>query len=436
MLRSCLILLIAYGLLWAGYAWWVSAMFDPPWLYAGAGVAALLVGGSLGALFNARVAYREWSLVVAARHGLPWSDGRWTAVVGEIHPVAEAMTAPFSGETCVLCEYDVSSGRRRSSSSGGENDNPGSDFTGFLMKECVVRSQAGDVRLLGFPNLVGFGERVCDSASAVGNARRFLTTTPLEDFSGMKLVTIFSAIKAAWTDDDGLVTKNLKLTKRSPEELFSSYSERGTEVGSFEGEPAEDDEEADESDEDGIDSDLEDESDEDLDLDGEDDDEEDLRPGIPLLKEKRVKVGETVCAIGIYSGERRGLVPGGLGADHFIKLIRGKTEAIERQSWISVLGNIFGGIAGLIMVHLIAIGVMAAARHDSKQQRKRQEEAFEIVRSDAPNVARLEKLMGRGVDINAVDGQGRTLLGAAKEPAAIQWLKERGAEATPVLEQR
>ena len=47
MLRSCLMLLIAYGLLWAGYSWWLGAMFDPPWLYVGAGVAALLVGGCL-----------------------------------------------------------------------------------------------------------------------------------------------------------------------------------------------------------------------------------------------------------------------------------------------------------------------------------------------------------------------------------------------------
>jgi hypothetical protein len=101
-----------------------------------------------------------------------------------------------------------------------------------------------------------------------------------------------------------------------------------------------------------------------------------------------------------------------------------------------VLGNVFGGLLGLVVLHLIAIGVMAAAKYDPKQQRQRQEEAFEIVRSDNPNLSRLEKLLGRGVDRNAVDGQGRTLLGAAKQPVAIQWLKERGAEEKAVLEQR
>jgi len=433
MLRSCLMLLIAYGLLWAGYTWWLGAMFDPPWLYVGAGVAALLVGGCLGALYNARVAYREWSLVASARHGLPWSDGRWTAVVGEIHPIAEPVTAPFSREACSLCEYDVSSASATSSDDG----NPGSGFTGFLMNGCVIRSQMGEVRLLGFPSLVGFGERVCDSASAVANARQFLTTTPLEDISGLKLVTIFSAIKAAWTDDDGLVSKNLKLTKKSPEELFSSHREPSAESRSVDDKIGEQDDADDEGfDDDEFDSDLEDDSDEDLDLEGEDDDDEDFRPGIPLLKERRVKVGENVCAIGVYSGERRGLIPGGLGADHFIKLIRGKSEKIERQSRTSVLGNVFGGLLGLAVLHLIAIGVMTAAKYDPKQQRQRQEEAFEIVRSDSPSLSRLEKLFGRGVPINAVDGQGRTLLGAAKQPAAIQWLKVRGAEDKPVLEQQ
>jgi len=425
-------LLIAYGLLWAGYTWWLGTMFDPPWLYVGAGVAALLVGGCLGALFNARVAYREWSLVAAARHGLPWSDGRWTAVVGEIHPVAEPVTAPFSGETCALCEYDVSS----ASATSSDDSNPGSDFTGFLMNGCLIRSQMGEVRLLGFPSLVGFGERVCDSAGAVANARQFLTTTPLEDISGLKLVTIFSAIKAAWTDDDGLVSKNLKLTKKTPEELFSSYREPSAGSGSLDDHIAEEDDEDQEGfDDEEFDSDLDEESDVDLDLEGEDDDDEDLRPGIPLLKERRVKVGENVCAIGVYNGERRGLIPGGIGADHFIKLIRGKPEKIEGQSRTSVLGNVFGGLLGLVVLHLIAIGVKAAAKYDPKQQRQRQEEAFEIVRSDNPNLLRLEKLLGRGVDINAVDGQRRTLLGAATQPAAIQWLKERGAEDKPLLEQ-
>jgi hypothetical protein len=425
-----LFLLIAYGLLWAGYTWWLGAMFDPPWLYVGAGVAAFLVGGCLGALYSAKVAYREWSLVAAARHGLPWSDGRWTAVCGEIHPVAEPVAAPFSGEACVLCEYDVES--RGSSASSGEG-HPGSDFTGFLMNPCVIRSATGEMRLLGFPNLVGFGEMACDGETGAARARRFFADSPVEDISGLKLVNVFSQIKAAWTDDDGYVRKNLKLTRKSAAEVFSIGEAAHPRGGLLEDdeEPFDEGEITDESD----DSDLEDDLDEDSDLEDDDFDDDDWPSGGPLLKERRVRVGEQVCAIGIYSGGRGGLVPGGLGADHFIKLIRGEPEKIAAKSRASVFGHVFGGIVGLSVLHLIAIGVMAAAKYDPEQQRERQEEAFEIVRSDRPNLARLEKLLSRGVDINSIDGQRRTLLGAAKQPAAIEWLKERGASEAPVLEQ-
>src|SRR5262245_17763377 len=220
MLRSCLFLLAAYAALFAAYFWWLGTMFDPPGVYIGAAVVALIVGGCLGTLYNARVAYREWSLVAAARHGMPWSDGAWTAIAGEIHPVAEPLIAPFSGEECVICEYDVASRQRVAAASQADNSNPGSDFAGFLMNPCVIRGQTGELRLLGFPNLVGFGERVCRGNEVARNAREFLTSNEFEDFSGLKLVTVFSAIKAAWSDDDGLVRKNLRLGKTTPDALF------------------------------------------------------------------------------------------------------------------------------------------------------------------------------------------------------------------------
>jgi hypothetical protein len=297
----------------------------------------------------------------------------------------------------------------------------------------VVRGQTGDLRLLGFPNLVGFGERVCDSASAVTNAREFLTSNPLEDFSGLKLVTIFSAIKAAWSDDDGLVRKNLRLTKTPPEAIFSPGL-KPTPGGSPEIPPDTGSMESLDDDEDEFDEDDDTDFDEDADIEGLDDNVEHFRTGIPLLKEKRVKVGEKVCAIGIYSGERQALVPGGLGADHFIKLIRGRGADIERQARSKTMGQFFGGLVALLIVHVAALGVMLAARHDPKQHDARQEEAFRIVRSRDGNVARLAKLIGRGVDINARDGQGRTLLAASQNPAATLWLTQRGADANPTAE--
>jgi hypothetical protein len=410
MLRSCLLLLATYLLLVFGYAWWLGWMFDPPGQYIGAAVVALIVGGCLGTLYNARTAYREWSLVSAARAGLPWSDGRWAAALGEIHPLGEPLTAPFSGEECVLCEYDVASRSRVSQASRNENSNPGSDFTGFLMNPCVVRSAAGEMRLLGFPNLVGFGERICDSTAAAQRAREFLTSNELEDFSGLKMVTVFSAIKAAWSDDDGLVRKNIRLCKKSPLDLFPFGASTTSPVPSL-GEPATP------LDDSNLDEDAaDDEGDYDLDDEELDGNIQPVRPEIPLLKEKRVKVGENVCAIGIYSGQRGGLIPAGLGADHFIKLIRGRAVDIERLSRGAAIGRFFGGLIFLVLVNAATYGVLLAARRDPEPAAR---EARQLVESGGDPL-RLAKLLGRGVDVNARDEFGWTMLMLASRGGHVE----------------
>jgi hypothetical protein len=177
-----------------------------------------------------------------------------------------------------------------------------------------------------------------------------------------------------------------------------------------------------EDDDDGLDDALEDEEFE--------EDAGSARREMPLLKEKRVKVGEKVCAIGVYSGEKRGLVPGGLGADHFVKLIRGRAADVERAARSSTFGRFFGGLFFLALVHAVTFGVMMAARYDSKHQTDRRREAFQIVNSDSGNLTRLAKLIERGVDINARDEGGRTLLAAAavRSPEATQWLVAHGAD--------
>jgi hypothetical protein len=363
MVRSCLVLLAVYAALFAAYAWWLGTAFPAPGKYIGAGIMALITGGSLGAFYNAWVARREWSLLSAARHSLPWTDGRWTAAVGELHPVGEPLIAPFSGQECVLCEYDAALSSRVQSSS--QDGTPGSDFVGFLMNPSVVRSSMGDLRLLGFPNLVGFGERHCTSSEAQLNGRRFLLSTDFENISGLKMISVFSAIKAAWTDDDGLVRKNIRLTSKTPQQL---YPEEATATGASTSPvatpEAEWDDNLEEDDDELDDEELNDEELAELGEDLDDDLDFDTEFHVPeqlVLKEKRVKVGERVCAFGIYNGQHRGLVPGGLGADRFIKLVRGKPEAIEASARKRVLQNIVGGILGLTIVHAGAWALLQAA---------------------------------------------------------------------------
>jgi len=458
MLRACLGMLVVVAALFATYYWWLSQSFDGSGVWIGAAVMAVVAGGSLGSLINSGTAYREWSLASAARHNLPWSDGRWTAVSGEVHPVAEPVIAPFSGEECVLCEYDVASQHRLAGSSRNDDGNPGSDFTGFLMNPCVVRTNQGDVKLLGFPNLVGFGERTLDSAAAVQNARAFLLGSEFEDYSGVKMVSILSAIKEAWNDDDGLVRKNVRLTKSLPAALFTEIDEHRERVSLSEqtaanraeveqaaaelaaaelaaaelaaaGNPAtsevlpkdNDQDTAEDDDGDDLDDDFDDEPDDEL-----DDGDYTSPPDIPLLKEKRVRVGDQVCAIGIYNGLKRGLVPGGLGADRFVKLVRGSIASVEREARNSTFARLIGGLIGLALVHGVAYGVVMANRHHPAAVKKRQRDAFTAVeKADLPA---LEKLVARGVSIDERNEDGKTLLSEARKPEAARWLIEHGAD--------
>jgi hypothetical protein len=368
MLRSCLVLLAAYAGLFYVYASWLSQQFDSPERYIGAGIMALVTGGSLGALYNGWVAYREWSLIAAARHGLPWSDGRWTAVAGELHPLGEPVVTPFTGEPCALCEYEISLPNTQPKSSNQQHQT-GADFAGFLMNPCVVRSAFGDMRLLGFPNLVKVGWRNCHYPAVADNARAFLLGTEFDNLSGIKLVSVFSAIKSAWTDDDGIVQKHLRLTKKTPQEILPEleHAQAGSTPpavspeGTVEQNVPEDD--FDDDDLDGDDDLAEDDDDFEDTIDYESmDDDPDLAPTSWILfKEKRVKIGDKVCAFGIYSGDKRGLVPGGLGADRFIKLVRGTATTIEQEARNSFFRCILGGFLGLIVVHAAGYGVLLAA---------------------------------------------------------------------------
>jgi hypothetical protein len=388
----------------------------------------------MGALINSGTSYREWSLLSAARHDLPWRDGRWTAAAGTIHPVGEAVIAPFSGEECVLCEYDVAD--RQRAASRDDSSNPGSDYTGFWMNPCVVRTQQGDLKLLGFPNLVDFAERTIDGGAAAANAREFFLGSQFEDYSGLKMVNIVSAIKEAWNDEDGYVRKNVRLTKRPPEAFIPPTEEQSgmpAEAGSLadaEGYPAvarnelEPDEL--EQEDEGFDDELDDELNEGLEDDLDEELSDDALPSsLPILKERRVKVGERVCAIGIYNGQQRGLVPGGLGADRFVKLVRGDLTKAEREARGTTFGRLIGGLVGLVLVHVVAYGVVMANRHHPASVKDRQRDGINAVgKADLPA---LEKLLARGLRVNERYGD-ETLLSQAREPEAAKWLIDHGAD--------
>jgi hypothetical protein len=225
------------------------------------------------------------------------------------------------------------------------------------MTPCVIRSVAGDVRLLGFPILEGFDDLPCHGAAAARNAREFITSTSFEDHAGLKMVRVLSVFGDVWSDDDGLVRKNIKLSKTDPQEIFPpEFDEDLARREQWEAEHP-----------DRLDEEERDEAEEDADFDGgeiegseDDEDGEDaLTTDLPKMTEKRVGVGEQVCAVGVYNEMRRGLLPPGRGRTPN-RLIRGLADQIEQKSRSAFYRNLVGGLLALVIIHAAMYGVMQA----------------------------------------------------------------------------
>ena len=290
MLRGCLFGAVLYGMLAAAYFAWLDTEFDPPESYIGAGIAGFVVLCCVGAMSNAVRGFRDRRLILSALQDELPRDGRKVAAVGTIHPVGQALTAPFSGEPCVICEYNLA--RPGDSEGEGESANSGSIYAGFLMAPSVIRTRRGEMRLLGFPVLEGVAERLCVGSESVRHAREYISRTPFEDRTGTKMVTVLSIFGDVWSDDDGNVVRNLQLCQADLDELLPAALAAGnvrseSDLASLDADDAGDDEEL---------------------------DDVQYSPQCAKMTEKRVAVGAQVCAIGTYDEMRRGLIPPGAAA--------------------------------------------------------------------------------------------------------------------------
>jgi hypothetical protein len=415
MLRGCVLSLLFWAALSYAYYYWLDQTFEPPGSVIGGIVAGFVVLCCIGALNNARLAWGVASQVASARGDLQLVDGRKVTVSGTIHPLGEPLIAPFSATPCVICEYDLASQKRLNPST--DNTNSGSDFTGFLMTPCVIKTLFGDVRLLGFPILEEFPELQSYGIVAAGHAREFLKSREFEDRSGLKFVTVLSVFGEIWADDDGLVQKNMKLGKVTLDELFppsldddllrmaqleEKYPERF--AADREEEDEEGDEEADEEDE---------------------DDDVHFHTPVPKMTEKRVHIGEHVCAIGIYNELKRGLLPP-RGSTTPNRLLRGTAEQIEKRSRAAVWQNIVGGLLGLIIVHVVILIVTQVFLHSDETIRDRTRRVENAVRNNDQTT--LESLARRGFDLNYRDADGQSLLMKTDSPEMVRWLIERGVD--------
>jgi hypothetical protein len=227
---------------------------------------------------------------------LPLLDGQKEAVSGTIEPVGSPLLAPFSGRQCVAYEYDVK--ERPAGSSQGPQE---SEMSGWALTPSVIKSDRGDVRLLGFGLLSDFKEtEYQDDVLASERAAAFLRTASFEEMSIRKIGAMVSAMDAMLESDAASARRDWKRADGEPDVAGSR------------------------------------------------------------LIEKVIGVGDTVTVVGIYDASRGGLAPKYKGKTAPIKLVPGSGHAMVLQQtkrpWLLLAFSVlWSGFAhAVIYVALVA----------------------------------------------------------------------------------
>lgn len=449
---SCIVSLLGWLAVSYGYYRWFDTVFESPGNVIGSLIAGLATWCCVGGLLNAWKAWGDSARVRRFLAGETPRDGALVAICGPLHGTGEVMLAPFSGEQCVVCEYELVSQEKLEAQASSKNKTkPTADYCGFMMTPSVIQTKLGEVRLLGFPQL----DRVTDTwASKLEDAERaylFLQTQEFENRSGLRIVTVVSLLGELWTDDDGFVDKHLKLSNQTLDTLYPQ--------------PASDDDETD------FDEDIE--PDDQFYKDSEHLSEEDfdraleryeatvraerkklrdaqaasresaassvesasqLPAGIrppptrwgnrPRLIEKRVAPGESVCVIGLYNELHRGLRPTKKSGPPN-RLFVGEPEKIAATFRSDARSWLMGSIIGAVIVHLVMLLVIFLYQNSDAVRRDRLRDAENGVKND--NIATVETLYRRGYDLNTPNSQGETHLMQVKSAAMARFLIEHGA---------
>lgn len=325
----------------------------------GGGVSLLLV---IGAFRQAWLARRERAQLDRVLAGAPYEDGQRIAAVGPILALGAPVPAPFSGDPCVFCAWEVS---HKSLTQGKKPFRNVKDFSGFLLAPCVVQAPTGNLRILGFPALEGFPNEAQRNKTDFPRARTYLESTPFEKVSAPKA---FSEVEDLVENEHGHLRRDWRMAG----------------------------------------------------------DDFVLNPKMHTLEEKIVNDGETVCAFGRYSAEKKGLVPGfGSG----LKLIRGDGKAVRETLTDCIKGFAALGVLFFLISHFVLL--LNVKDHSSEGYveatlEPRAAAFFKAV--EEGDLATVKAELDAGFDPNTRNLQNYTPLMVVKDPRVARRLISAGAD--------
>ena len=276
--RSCLLSLIGWAAASGAFLYYLRRFgVHEPQLWWAAGGAGLFSVFSISYAVAIVRFAKERSMLLGAMVGQPPKDGEWVAVSGTIRSI-EPMRTPATGVSAVAYEYDFYRIETRSS---GRNTSSSkySYYEGKALAPSTISTRQGAVRLLAVPTLDVPNDEIKTQAGT-DNARQYVSETTFQTLSTPKDAKV--RMEHEMTDDDGM----FRVDKR-------------------------------------------------------------LRPDLEVdladcrLSERHIKQGETVCAFGLYSAARGGLIPHPNWAKQ-ARLMRGDATAVAGQLRTRMIKYVFG----------------------------------------------------------------------------------------------
>ncbi len=318
-----------------------------------------------GAFHNAWSARKGRVLLDRTLTGAPYEDGKQTAAVGPILALGSPVYAPFSGEPCVLCSWRITHEVPIDEHEPEEGKKHIEDFSGFIMAPCVVQDPAGNVRLLDLPTIAGFPAEVRRGKGDFQRAREYLQSASFEKASLVKLISEELA-----ADEAGCFRKD--------------WREAGDDFR--------------------------------------------LDPKDHTLTEYVVRDDETVCAIGIYSAQRQGLVSGKIRESARIKLIQGDSAAARKNLAKTFWKYSVGGGLFLIFTHAMLFHYADRNKVQAPVESKEARDYALFQAVGKGDLAAVTAALDAGLDPNARDEGNYTPLMVVDDPRVARRLLLAGAD--------
>lgn len=375
MKRGCLVSLLTWAALSAGFYYYFHGRFTPPGDRWGALAAGFFTSLGVGAMWTARQAARDANRAEAAARGESYAapqDGEALAAYGTIRALGKPLITPFTHKQAVMYSYDIEHMVKRN------NDwEQVKDYSGLALTPSAIDTPHGPVRLLSYPELEGFDKATYDTDEELDNARAYVRATRFEKMTGFAVGKIYREVKELMTDDDGDMRKDFEIGASDPE--LADHT----------------------------------------------------------LTEQLIANGEQVCAIGRWSQQRGGLLPDRNGG--LVRVVRGTPQEAVAKLRSKRTSSVAMGLGLAIIANGVIFGVLTARESSPQTHRVTAESLFDAVRGSdlhamrqaldngakinaidpsgdapvlhvAPDAKTAKWLIDHGADVNARDSKGETPL--------------------------